>query len=86
MRQVLILALLVGALAVAIGGFTAAQDTPGTPDLESVLCASPEASPEASPQASPDIETEASPDAVPSEVAEEIEEALEEVVCGTPEV
>jgi hypothetical protein len=85
MRQVLVLAALVGALAVAIGGYTAAQDDAGTPDLESVLCASPEASPAASPEVSPDMDTSGSPEAVASEVAEEIEGAIEEIVCGSPE-
>jgi hypothetical protein len=88
MRQAVVFVVVLAAVTLAVGGMTRAQEEPGTPDLETILCASPEASPEASPAVSPDVATDASPDVAAEEVEgglEEVEEDLEEGICGTPD-
>lgn len=88
MSRVIMLVAVVAVLGMAASGFTAAQDTPGTPRADAEFCASPVASPDASPGASPEgspeIVTDGSPAAIATSVVMEIEGGLDSVVCGTP--
>jgi hypothetical protein len=96
MRQVVVFVVILAAVTLAVGGMTRAQEELGTPDLETTLCASPEASPAASPDfeigASPETAEEevfeeigASPETAEEEDIEEIEDDLDEIICGSPE-